>query len=186
LTSIPTNGSPSDKPTHPYNFRHLRLPKLCVRPQFFSSPGNGQDCDESCYGGSSRSRSVTERATQTNELGDMNSAISEWEKVVQMTIDGGASEDRAEILASYASSFLMRWDFGHQVDDIRATVSNLEGTLNKLPQSSTKARYDLLIRLASVHEDWYQVFKDTPENLTRAIQYWEDAYGLSVVLRHTK
>jgi hypothetical protein len=131
-------------------------------------------------------RSADERANQTNDQQDIEIAISEWEKVVQSTTDGNTSEDQANILASYAYSLLRRWSLTHQSADMRTIVSNLERALDRLPHSSTKIRYDLLNRLAKIHEDWYLSSKDNSETLTNAILYWEDAYGLSAVLRQMK
>jgi hypothetical protein len=131
-------------------------------------------------------RSATERATQTNELRDIDTAISEWEKAVQMMTDSDASEDQVDVLASYTTTTLLKWNLTHQMDDIRSIVSNLESALTRLPHSSTKTRYNLLIRLASAHESWYQNFQDHSGALNNAIQYWEDAYALSVILRRTK
>ncbi|PVF92598.1 hypothetical protein CPB86DRAFT_877751 [Serendipita vermifera] len=128
-------------------------------------------------------RSATERAKQTNDTHDIQEAISEWEKVIHMIVDSGPSQDHADLLASYAESLLLRWNLAHQDDDIRAVVSILESALEKLPPLSTKARYDLMIRLATVHESWYRSSKNNPAPLTNAIRYWEDAYGLSAVLR---
>jgi hypothetical protein len=131
-------------------------------------------------------RSATESAIQTNELQDIENAISEWENIVQILTDGVSSEDQADILASYANTILLRWNLTHQVIDIRTIVSSLESALAKLPHSATNTRYDLLIRLASARENWYQSFKDSPEVLLGAIQYWEDAYGLAVIVRRTR
>jgi hypothetical protein len=131
-------------------------------------------------------RSATERAIQTNEPQDIEEAVSEWENVVQILADGVSSEDQADILASYSDSIILRWNLTHQINDMRTIVSNLESALVKLPYSATNTRYELLIRLANAHESWYQSFKDSPEVLLKAIQYWEDAYGLAVILRRTK
>ncbi|PVF92599.1 hypothetical protein CPB86DRAFT_877752 [Serendipita vermifera] len=131
-------------------------------------------------------RSATERASQTNHAHDIQDAILEWEKVIQTIVDSGPSQDHADILVSYADSLLLRWNLTHQDDDIRAVVSNLESALEKLPPLSTKARYDLMIRLATVHKSWYQNSKDNPAALNDAIRYWEDAYGLSAILRRMK
>jgi hypothetical protein len=131
-------------------------------------------------------QSAAERAIQTNDQEDIDKAISEWEMVVQLMGDGAPSEDQAGVLASYASSILLRWNLTHQLNDICAVVSSLESALQKLPHSSTKARYNLLISLAKAHENWYQSFKDNSEALKHAIQYWEDVYGLSVILRRTR
>jgi hypothetical protein len=133
-----------------------------------------------------KARSATERASQTNELCDVEESISEWEKVVRVVADSGSSEDHADILASYASSILMRWNRTHQINDVISIVSNLEGALENLPHSATKARYDIMIRLAEIHESWYQNFKDNSKALKTAINYWEDAYGLSAILRRMK
>jgi hypothetical protein len=133
-----------------------------------------------------KARSATERANQTNELCDIDEAISEWEKVVQVVADSGSSEDQADILASYASSILMRWSRTHQINDLMSIVSNLESALENLPHSATKARYDIMIRLAEIHESWYQNLKNNSEALKTAINYWEDAYGLSAILRRMK
>ncbi|PVF95036.1 hypothetical protein CPB86DRAFT_876015 [Serendipita vermifera] len=103
-----------------------------------------------------------------------------------MIADDSPSEDHADILASYADSLLLRWNMAHQSDDIRAVVSNLESALEKLPPSSTKVRYNLLMRLATVYETLHQNYKEDLDALSRAIQYWEDAYGLSAVLRLMK
>jgi hypothetical protein len=131
-------------------------------------------------------RSATEKANQTKEPGDIENAISEWEKVLQAMTDDDSSDDQADILASYANSILSRWDLTRKIDDIRAVVSNLESALDKLHHSSIKTRYELSTRLAAVHESWYQNFKDSTASLKSAIQYWEDAYGLAVILRRTK
>ncbi|PVF90995.1 hypothetical protein CPB86DRAFT_878741 [Serendipita vermifera] len=131
-------------------------------------------------------QSATERANQTNDPHDIDDAISKWEEVVHSMTDGGTSEDQADIFASYANSLLLRWNLTRQLADIQVMVRSLERSLERLPYSSTKTRYKLLIRLGHVHEDWYQNFKDNSEALTRAIQYWEDAYGLSAILRCMK
>jgi hypothetical protein len=131
-------------------------------------------------------RSATERAIRTKELGEIENAISEWEKVLQVMTNDDSSEDQADILASYANSILSRWELTHKIDDISAVVSNLESALDKLPHSSIKTRYELSTRLAAVHESWYQNFKDNTASLKTAIQYWEDAYGLAVILHRTK
>ncbi|PVF95035.1 hypothetical protein CPB86DRAFT_788522 [Serendipita vermifera] len=126
-------------------------------------------------GATSTTRLANERANQPNEAHDIDGSIPD-----------GTSEDQSSILASQASLLLLRWNWTHSVDDVRAVVSSLEKALAKLPHSSTKTRYDLLIRLANVHESWYQNSKDNPELLLRAIQAWEEAYSLSVVLHQIK
>jgi hypothetical protein len=131
-------------------------------------------------------RLATEKAIQTNELKDIDIAVSEWEKVVQVLPDDSISEDQADILASYADTITLRWKLTPQISDIGTVVSHLERALNQLPHSSNKARYDLLIRLATVHEIWYLNSKYNSLSLKKSIQYWEDAYGLAVVLRRTK
>jgi hypothetical protein len=131
-------------------------------------------------------RSATQRANQTNGLIDIESAISEWEKALPTVSDEGSSADQADILTSYSSSVLLRWNLTHQLNDIKTVVLNLEAALGTLPHSLAKTRYDLLIRLAQAHESWYLNFKDNSKALKTAIQYWEDAYGLAVILRHTK
>jgi hypothetical protein len=131
-------------------------------------------------------RSATERAIQTKESEEIENAISEWEKILQVVTDDDSSEDHAEILVSYANSIFLRWKLTHEMDDIRAVISNLENALDKLPHSSTNARYKLLIRLARTYESWYQSFKDNNELLKNAIRHWEDAYGLAVIQRRTK
>jgi hypothetical protein len=129
---------------------------------------------------------ATERANQTNDRDDIENAISEWEEVAQLIPDGEPSEEQADILATYAHSLLLRWNRTHQMSDIRTIVSNLEFALDKPPHSSTKTRYDPLIRVAQAYESWYQTFKDNSEALKSAIQFWEDAYPLSVIIRRTK
>jgi hypothetical protein len=131
-------------------------------------------------------RSAIERANQTKESGDIETAISEWENVLQVMTDDDSSEDQAGILVSYAVSIFLRWNLTHKIEDIRAVVSNLESALDKLPHSSTKTRYEFLTHLATSYESWYLNFKDNIESLKRAIQCWEDAYGLAVILRRTK
>jgi hypothetical protein len=131
-------------------------------------------------------RSATARANQTKELGDIEIAILEWEKVLQVMANDDSSDNQADILASYANSIFLRWNLTHEMDDIKAVISNLEGALDKLPHSSTKTRYELLIRLARTYESWYQHFKGNNELLKNAIRHWEDAYGLAVILRRTK
>jgi hypothetical protein len=131
-------------------------------------------------------RLATDKANQTSQLNDIENAISEWEKVVPLAIDGHSPEDQANILVSYADSLLMKWNLIQDLEDIGIMVSTLKSALEVLPHSATALRYDLLIRLASAHESWYQNFKDNPEKLNSAIQYWEDAYALSVILRRTK
>jgi hypothetical protein len=135
---------------------------------------------------STTARLANERATQTNDLDDIEHAISEWGKAVQLITDGDSSEEQADILASYAHSMLLRWNLVHDRNDIRTIVSNLESALDRLPHSSTKARYGLLIRVAQAYESWYQTFKDNFDALQSAIQFWEDAYALSVIIRRTK
>jgi hypothetical protein len=131
-------------------------------------------------------RSATEKANQTNELGDIEDAISEWEKVMPNIINMDSSQEEEDILVSYANVLLLRWNLNHQLDDVRKIVSNLEAALGRLPHPSTKLRYDIMIRLAKIHENWYQTFKDNSEALKSSIQYWEDAYGLSAILRRMK
>ncbi|PVF95033.1 hypothetical protein CPB86DRAFT_608448 [Serendipita vermifera] len=130
-------------------------------------------------------RSATEKATQTNNRQDIDEAITKWEEVVQTLTDDEASEAQADIFASYASLLLLRWNQTYELKDIRATVSNLEKSLEKLPPSPTKTRYELLTRLGNVHQSWYQR-SNTSSNLLPAIQYLEEAYALSVVLRQIK
>jgi hypothetical protein len=131
-------------------------------------------------------RSAAERATQTNELCDIENAISEWEKILPTVTDSGSSEDQAVIFASYAGSMIQRWKLTHHLEDIRTIVSYLEKALDRVPHSSAETRYGLLTRLARVHESWYQNFNDNKDSLNSAIQCWEDAYGVSVILRQTK
>jgi hypothetical protein len=131
-------------------------------------------------------RLASERASQTKGIREIEEAISEWANVVQMISDGSTSEEEAEVLALYAESLFMRWNANHQLDDIQATVLNLERSLEKLPHLSIKPRHDLLIRLASTHESWYQNFKDEPQTLIQAITYREQAYGLAMILRRMK
>ncbi|PVF90996.1 hypothetical protein CPB86DRAFT_820866 [Serendipita vermifera] len=131
-------------------------------------------------------RSATERANRTNDRRDIDDAISRWEEMVQTVTDDGISEDQADIFASYADSLLLRWDLTHNLEDIQEVASNRGKALEKLPHSSTKRRYELLIRLGNVHQSWYQSFKDDPKVLLHAIQYWEEAHTLSVVLRQIK
>jgi hypothetical protein len=131
-------------------------------------------------------RSATERANQTNELGDIENAISEWEKVRQVMSDDNSSEDQADFLASYANSIFSRWKLTHKIADIRTVVSNLESALSQLPLSSIETRYEFLLYFAKTYESWYQNFRDNTESWNKAIQYWEDAYALAVILRRTK
>ncbi|PVF92597.1 hypothetical protein CPB86DRAFT_877750 [Serendipita vermifera] len=131
-------------------------------------------------------RSATERANQTNAARDIQDAISEWGKVIQTVIDGDPSAEHARSLESYADLFLLIWISVHQIADIRAAVSNLERALEKLLSSSTRACYDLLIRLARVSETLYYKSKEDEDALSHAIRYWEEAYELSSALRFKK
>jgi hypothetical protein len=115
-------------------------------------------------------RSASDRAKHTNGPQEIEEAIFEWERAVQMMADSGNSEEQADILASFADSLLMRWNLSHQLDDIRTVVSNLERAIEKLSHSS-KTRRDLLIRLAGIYEDWYHNFKGGSEALNNAIGY---------------
>jgi hypothetical protein len=131
-------------------------------------------------------RLATDKADRTGQLNDIENAISEWEKVMPLALDDRSPEDQADILVSYADSLLIKWNWIHDSKDMCVMVSTLKSALEVLPHSATALRYDLLIRLASAHESWYQSFKDNSEKLNNAIQYWEDAYALSVILRRTK
>jgi hypothetical protein len=131
-------------------------------------------------------RSASERAKETYDPSQIDEAICEWEKVIQLISDDDILEDQADILASYANSLFLRWELNLKLDDIRAVVSNLQCAVKKLPMSSTKAHHDLLARLGSVHESWYRNFKDESQALIHAIRYWEEAYGLAVVLHQMK
>ncbi|PVF92601.1 hypothetical protein CPB86DRAFT_829874 [Serendipita vermifera] len=135
---------------------------------------------------SAAARLATGRANLTKGPREINESIAQWETVAQMIDSCNSSEDQADILTSYAGSLLLRWDLSHNTDDIQLIISNLEIALEKLPYASTRARYDLLIRLGKVHESWYHNLKNNPDALSRAIQYWEDAYGLSAILRCMK
>ncbi|PVF92600.1 hypothetical protein CPB86DRAFT_829873 [Serendipita vermifera] len=116
----------------------------------------------------------------------MEAKVSEWEKVAQMAIDGAILEENTASLASYTGSIIEIRGVSRETDAILTISSSLESALEEISQSPSQERYDLLIRLAKVYESQYQGSKNSPDMLLRGIQYWEDAYGLSVILRLTK
>jgi hypothetical protein len=131
-------------------------------------------------------RLAIEISSQTRGPRDIENEISKGEKVVPMITDDATSQEQAGILASYAESLFLRWNATHQLSDIQAIVTNLVHALEMLPHASMKARYHFMIRLAKAHESWYLSFKDNSYPLITAIRYWEDAYGLSAILRQMK
>ncbi|PVF92604.1 hypothetical protein CPB86DRAFT_790980 [Serendipita vermifera] len=121
-------------------------------------------------------------ADHTNTPQDIDDEITKWELVVRTGMVYGTPEYQAGFLSSYAAALRKRWFLSHDPEDMKKVITSLENALGKIPQESAQARYDALIRLGDARQTCYQSSR-TPENLSLAIQCWEDAHGLAINLR---
>jgi hypothetical protein len=128
---------------------------------------------------------ATDRANRTNDLDDVDKAVFEWERVMEMMPDSGTSKPQAIILAAYASTLYLRWSVSHHVDDLSKIVFILNRALEKSPQAS-KTRYDLLTDSANAYASLYQESPENPQFILNAINRFEEAYGMSVTLHCMK
>ncbi|PVF92605.1 hypothetical protein CPB86DRAFT_790981 [Serendipita vermifera] len=124
-------------------------------------------------------------ADNTNAPRDIDDAITKWDQVVQMGMNYSDREYQAGFLVSYATALRKRWLLSHDPEDMKKEIMSLEDALGKVPQGADHRRYDVSIRLANAYQMWYQSSK-TPQSLSLAIEKWEEAYGLSIILRCMK
>ncbi|PVF99436.1 kinase-like protein [Serendipita vermifera] len=111
---------------------------------------------------------------------DIDWVISQWESLAHFL--PVAHPDYEPVLASYAVTLLLRWESNHQMEDIQKVIASLERTLNILPRSPSKRRYQNLVNLGAAYLGRYEVFGTNISDITQAIGCWEQAYNLTASL----
>ncbi|PVF92607.1 hypothetical protein CPB86DRAFT_829878 [Serendipita vermifera] len=134
--------------------------------------------------------SVTAVAKDSSQTEESDGAVkvekplSEWKSTVDESAFRQIKPDsQSESHISYAYSLLKRWSLYHYRKDLDRAIVYLEKALYRLPYTPSQARYGVVTSLAEAHYARFNKFNAYDEDMVQAIRYWEDAYGLSIVLR---
>ncbi|PVF92606.1 hypothetical protein CPB86DRAFT_877755 [Serendipita vermifera] len=129
---------------------------------------------------------ATRQAYATGSPSQINKAVSEWEALLRDTFNDSTLDEQILILSSYAAALLKRWHVSDQRDDIDKAIASLEKALLQTSHVTSPERYDLLSSLGKAYYDRYDTLKSDKDDLLQAIQYWEDAHGISIALKQIK
>jgi tetratricopeptide (TPR) repeat protein len=133
------------------------------------------------------STAIVEAPSKTEES-DRSAEIERAPSERKSSVDETASrktksENQSDSHTSYAQSLLKRWEQYHQRKDLDRAIAYFERDLSKLPYTPSQARYSVVTSLAEALYARFNKYNAYDEDIVQAIRYWEDAYGLLIVLR---
>lgn len=122
-------------------------------------------------------------ARSTKSHADIDIAITKWASILRYIEED--DENRNDVLSSYASALLLRWEKRRRAEDIDKAIDILERSVHIQRDIATLARYENYCSLGAAYLDRWEVLEREPSDLLTAVERWELAHSIAIQIGQT-